>query len=149
MPRSPARLGRARRAARLTIITATLAVAAGGAVVLAQAAAGSGATAGKPAVRVDDGLDDVAVIFDTQDIDDEVVVATFAAAEQAGAAAAPARTASVGMRSVTRGGSLVHAAPDGFLIPMVLIAMPRAALGGVVGDDIPAGIDASTVMMNE
>jgi hypothetical protein len=118
-------------------------------VVLAQVAAGGAATVGQPAARVDPGLEDVAVVFDLQEIDAEVVVATFAAAEQAGAAAAPARTASIGLRALTRGGNLVHAAPDGYLIPMVLIAMPRAALGGVIGDDIPGGLDASTAMLNE
>jgi hypothetical protein len=149
MPRFAARLGRARRGARLALAAAALATAAGGAAALAQVGAGAGATVARPAVRVDPGLDDVAVVFDLQDVDAEVVAATFAAAEQAGAAAAPARTASVGLRAVTRAGALVHAAPDGFLIPMVLLAMPRAALGGVVGDDIPGELDDGTVMMNE
>ncbi|HZI45883.1 MAG TPA: M15 family metallopeptidase [Ilumatobacter sp.] len=149
MPRTPPRIGaRSRRAVRAALVVAVLATAAGGAAVLAQAA-GGGATVARPAVRVDPGLDDVAVVFDLQDVDGEVVVATFAAAEQAGAAAAPARTASVGLRAITRAGALVHAAPDGFLIPTVFLAMPRAALGGVVGDDIPGALDDSTVMMNE
>ncbi|HZB42030.1 MAG TPA: M15 family metallopeptidase [Ilumatobacter sp.] len=149
MPRDAARLGRARSAARLALAAAALATAAGGAAALAQVGAGGGATVARPAVRVDPGLEDVAVVFDLQDVDAEVVAATFAAAEQAGAAAAPARTASVGLRAVTRAGAVVHAAPDGFLIPMVLLAMPRAALGGVVGDDIPGELDDGTVMMNE
>jgi hypothetical protein len=149
MSRSPLGLGRARRATRVAIAVAAVAMAAGGAAVLAQTGADGSATVGRTAVRVDPGLGDVAVVFDLQDVDPEVVAATFAVAEQAGAAAAPARTASVGLRAVTRGGALVHAAPDGFLIPIVFLAMPRAALGGVVGDDIPAGLDNSTVMMNE
>src|SRR5262245_22446900 len=131
MPRTSPRLPRARRAARATLVVAALATAAGGAVVLAQAAAG-GATVDHTAVRVDRGLGDVAVVFDLQDVDPEVVVATFSAAEQAGGAAAPARTASVGLRALTRGSTVVHAPPDGYLIPMVFLAMPRAALGGVV-----------------
>ena len=133
----------------MALAAAALATAAGGAAALAQVGAGGGATVARPAVRVDPGLEDVAVVFDLQDVDAEVVAATFAAAEQAGAAAAPARTASVGLRAVTRAGAVVHAAPDGFLIPMVLLAMPRAALGGVVGDDIPGELDDGTVMMNE
>jgi hypothetical protein len=149
MPRIPLRPGRARRAARVALVAAVLGSAAAGAVVLAQAASGGVATVDRTATRVDRGLDDMAVVFDLQDVDPEVVAATFAVAEQAGAAAAPARTASVGLRAVTRNGALVHAAPDGFLIPIVLIAMPRAALGGVVGDDIPGGLDGSTVMLNE
>jgi hypothetical protein len=88
-------------------------------------------------------------MFDLQDVDPAVVTGAFTAADQAGGAAAPARTASVGLRAVTRAGSLVHAAPDGFLIPMAMIAMPRAALGGVLGDDIPGALDDSTVMLNE
>ncbi len=117
---------------------------------LAAASPGStGATASRTAARIDKGLGDVAVVYDLQEVDPDVVTATFAVAEQAGAAAAPARTASVGLRAITRVGSLVHAAPDGFLIPMVLIAMPRAAMGGIVGDDVPGALDDSTVMLNE
>jgi hypothetical protein len=125
-----------------------LIAAASGATVLADRL-DSGATVAQPALRVDRGLDDVAVVFDVQEVDPEVVVATFRAAEQVGAAAAPARTASVGMRGLFRGGSLVHAPPDGWLIPFVLMAMPRAALGDVVGRDIPGQLDAGTVMINE
>ena len=150
MSRPTARLGRARRSARRALVVAAIATLAGGAVALAAIAPGGGAaTVGRTAVRVDKGLGDVAVVFDLQDVDPEVVAGTFAAAEQSGAAAAPARTASVGMRAITRGGALVHAAPDGFLVPMVLIAMPRAAMGGIVGDDIPGALDDSTVMLNE
>jgi hypothetical protein len=149
MSRFPVPFLRARLAVRAALVVAVLAGAVGGAVALAQIAPTSGATVGHTAARVDPGLDDVAVVFDVQDVDPEVIVNTFAAAEQAGAAAAPARTASVGLRGVMRAGALVHAAPDGFLIPMVLIAMPRAALGGVVGDDIPGALDDTTVMMNE
>ena len=124
MPRPTARLGRARGTVRRALLAATLAILAGGAVVLAAGAAGTGpATVSHTATRVDPGLDDVASMFDLQDVDPEVVAGAFAAAEQAGGAAAPARTASVGLRAITRGGSLVHAAPDGYLIPMVLIAM--------------------------
>jgi D-alanyl-D-alanine carboxypeptidase len=149
MPRSPARLGRARRAARLALVAAAVATAAGSAAVLAAVIPSGGATVGRTAIRVDPGLDDIAVVFDQQEVDPEVIAGTFAAAAQAGAAAAPARTASVGLRAVTRAGGLVHAAPDGFLIPIVFLAMPRAALGGVIGDDIPGALDDNTVMMNE
>lgn len=151
MPRFSARLGRARRATRVALVAGVLATAVGSAAVLAAVAVipNGPATVGRTAVRVDPGLDDIAVVFDQQDVDPEVVAGTFAAAEQAGAAAAPARTASVGLRAVTRAGALIHAAPDGFLIPIVFIAMPRAALGGVVGDDIPGALDDGTVMMNE
>jgi hypothetical protein len=134
---------------RVAVVAAPLVTAAGAAVALAQVAAGSGATVDRTATRVDPGLDDVAVVYDVQEVDADVVVASFAAAEQAGGAAAPARTASVGLRALTRGGNAIHAAPDGFLIPMVLLAMPRAALGGVIGDDVPGGLDPSTVMVNE
>ena len=89
------------------------------------------------------------MIFDIQEVDQFVVEATFRAAEQAGAAAAPGRTASVGMQRLLRGGALVHAAPDGYLIPMALLVLPQAAVGGVVGRDVPAQIDASTVAVNE
>src|SRR5690349_22111952 len=148
--RPSARLGRARRWARGALVAAAVATLAGGAIALAAGSIGtSGATASRTAVRVDKGLGDVAVVYDLQDVDPEVVTATFSVAEQSGAAAAPARTASVGLRAITRGGSLVHAAPDGFLIPMVLIAMPRAAMGGIVGDDIPGALDDATVMLNE
>src|SRR4249919_792440 len=102
MPRFPARLGRARRAIRLALVAAVLATAAGSAAVLAAVAVipDGPATVGRTAVRVDPGLDDIAVVFDLQDVDPDVVAGTFAAAEQAGAAAAPARDASVGLRAI-------------------------------------------------
>ena len=107
------------------------------------------ATAGRPALRIDPGLGDVATVFDVQEIDPEVVEATFRVAEQVGAAAAPSRTASVGLQRVIRGDAVVHAPPDGWLIPIVLLAMPRAAIAGIVGDDIPRLVDANWVMINE
>jgi hypothetical protein len=43
----------------------------------------------------------------------------------------------------------VHAAPDGWLIPMAYLSLPREALTGVIGDHIPPALNASSVVMNE
>ena len=51
-----------------------------------------------------DGLGDVAVVFDLQDVDPEVVAGTFAAAEQAGRRRRRRARASVGLRAITRAG---------------------------------------------
>src|SRR4051794_17989941 len=149
MPRSTENSSLARPRRRIGFAGAALLLALGGVTVIAAQFGNSSATVSRPAVRVDRGLGDVAVVSDTQDLEQGVAVATFSAAEQAGAAAAPARTASVGMRALYRGNSVVHAPPAGWLIPIVYLAMPRAALGGVIGDDIPGGLDAGTVMMND
>jgi len=136
------------RRRHLAWVSALLVTAIGGATAFA-ARIDSGATAGTTATRVDPGLDDVAVVFDIQVVDQFVVEATFRAAEQVGAAAAPGRTASVGMLRLTRGGALVHAAPDGYLIPMALLVLPQAAVGGVVGRDVPAQLNNHTIAINE
>ena len=46
------------------------------------------------------------------------------------------------------GGSVVHAPPDGWLIPIVFLAMPRAAIGGIVGENISGMVDDNWVMIN-
>jgi hypothetical protein len=107
------------------------------------------ATAGRPAVRIDRGLGDVATVFDVQEIDPEAVAATFSVAEQIRAAAAPGRTASVGLQRLTRGASVVHAPPDGWLIPIVFLAIPRAAIAGIVGHNVSGMVDENWVMINE
>lgn len=138
---------RARVAGAVTIA----AVAMTGAVV-AIAASGSidsPATSGQPARRVDPGLGDVVAIFDQQEVDAAVVQATFRVAEAAGGAAATARSGSQGMVRIARDGATVHAAPDGYLIPMVYLGLPSAAVAGLVGQDVSAMLGAGTVVMNE
>lgn len=99
--------------------------------------------------RVDPGLGDVVAIFDVQEVDRAVVEATFRIAEATGSAAAAARTGSSGMVRIARDGGTIHAAPDGYLIPQVFVAMPEAAVDGVLGRDVAALLDAGTVVMNE
>ena len=36
----------------------------------------------------------------------------------------------------------MHAAPDGYLIPMVFLALPRPAVAGVIGTDVSSLLDA-------
>lgn len=107
------------------------------------------ATVGTRAQRVDPGLGDVVAIFDVQEVDRAVVEATFRIAEQAGAAAASARTGSAGMVRIARNGTTVHSAPDGYLIPQVFLAMPEAAIAGVIGRDVSSLLGPSTVVMNQ
>lgn len=107
------------------------------------------ATVSTRAQRVDPGLGDVVAIFDVQEVDRAVVEATFRIAEQAGAAAASARTGSAGMVRIARNGTTVHSAPDGYLIPQVFLAMPEAAVAGVIGRDVSSLLSPSTVVMNQ
>jgi D-alanyl-D-alanine carboxypeptidase len=107
------------------------------------------ATVATRADRVDPGLGDVVAIFDVQDVDREVVEATFRIAEQAGAAAASARTGSAGMVRIARNGTTVHSAPDGYLIPQVYLAMPEAAIAGVIGRDVSRLLSPGAVVMNQ
>ena len=107
------------------------------------------ATVGQSADRVVADPGDVAAIFDVQEVDQAVVDATFRIAARSGAAAATARTGSMGMVRIARNGATVHSAPDGYLIPMVFLALPAAGVAGVVGTDVSALMDADTVVMNE
>ncbi len=103
----------------------------------------------QPAARVVAAPGDVVAIFDVQEVDREVVDATFRIAARAGGAAATARTGSMGMVRLARNGATVRAAPDGYLIPMVFLALPAAGVAGVVGTDVSSLMDADTVVMNE
>ena len=95
------------------------------------------------------GLDDVAVVFDLQEVDQFVVEATFRRRRAGRCRGGAGRTASVGHAALTRGGALVHAAPDGYLIPMVLIALPRPRSAASSATTSPRALDASTVVLNE
>jgi hypothetical protein len=133
-----------RVAATLTGIGALL----GGTLVFAAGLVG-GADVVTPAQRVERPAGDVVVVFDVGDVDRFVVDAADRAAVEAGAVATVGRTGSLGMRSITRGGSTVHAAPDGYLIPTVYISMPRGSIGRVMGADVSGVLGPDTVVMNE
>jgi hypothetical protein len=99
--------------------------------------------------RVVQPVGDLVAVFDVGDLDQEVVLASHRAAAAAGAVATPGRTGSLGMRSIVRGGTVVHAAPPGYLIPMVYTSLPRASIGQVMGSEISGRLGPGEVVMNE
>jgi hypothetical protein len=109
----------------------------------------SWATAERQAVRIVVVGQDTAVVADVGDVDPFVVDATAVAANLAGGLSAPARTGSLGMQRITRSGTVVHAPPSGYLIPMIYIAMPTAAIVGTMGTDVANVLDASSVVVNQ
>ncbi len=133
-----------RRAAALAVLLAGSA----GAVVLG-AQVDDAATVSRPAVRQVQPVGDVAVAYDVGDVDRFVVEASGRAAASVGGVATTSRSASIGMRRITRAGQVVHAAPTGYLIPMAVISVPRVAIGGVMGADVSAVLDGGSVVMNE
>jgi hypothetical protein len=120
-----------------------------GVAVAAVAAVDRGATTTQTADRSAPPDGDVVSIFDVQAVDQEVVDGSFEVARQIGAGAAVGRTGSVGLQQLTRNATSVHSAPDGYLIPMSFVALPRAAIRGVVGHDVSSVLDPSTVVINE
>lgn len=113
------------------------------------AAAGDAAVVSERAERRVEPPGDLVVVFDLGDVDADVVVAAGRAAAAADAVATPARTGSLGMRSIERSGTTVHAAPTGYLIPMVYSAVPAHSIGHVYGADVSAVLGAGRVVMNE
>jgi hypothetical protein len=102
-----------------------------------------------PADRVTEPLGDVVVLFDVGEVDREVVEAAFTIAERAGGAAATGRSGSAGMLRVSRNGATIHSAPDGYLIPLVYLALPQSAAAGLTGTDVSSILATDTVVMNE
>lgn len=107
------------------------------------------AAVGVPADRVTEPLGDVVVLFDVGEVDREVVEAAFTIAERAGGAAATGRSGSAGMLRVSRNGVTIHSAPDGYLIPLVYLALPQSAAAGLTGTDVSSLLATDTVVMNE
>ena len=113
------------------------------------AAPGDGAVVAERAERLATPPGDLVVVFDLGDVDADVVLATSRAAATAGAVATPARTGSLGMRSIERSGTTVHAAPSGYLVPMVYSSVPSHSIGRVYGADVSAAVGSGGVVMNE
>jgi hypothetical protein len=107
------------------------------------------ATVSTPAERVWAPPGDIASVYDVEDVDAFVVEASYRVAERVGGAAAPGRTGSVGLSRIVRGDAVVHAPPAGWLIPMVYLAFPDSALGGLYGFDVSRALDVDTVVLNE
>lgn len=117
--------------------------------VAAWAAPGDGAVVAERAERYVEPPGDLVVVFDLGDVDTEVVVAAGRAAAAADAVATPARTGSLGMRSIDRSGVSVHAAPTGYLIPMVYSSVPAHSIGRIYGVDVSSVLGPDRVVMNE
>ncbi len=137
------------RGRSMVLMAAFLTLAVGATVFAVTNSIDQAATADLTADRVDPGVGDTAVVFDVADIDPFVVEATVRAAAQAGGIAVPTRTGSLGMQRITRSGTVVHAPPEGYLIPMVYVAMPAAAIGGTLGVDVSSVLDANSVVINQ
>lgn len=107
------------------------------------------ATVDEPATRAARDVGDLAVVFDVGDVDRAVVEAADRVADRIGGTATVGRSGSLGMRAITRGGTTVHAPPEGYLIPMVYISMPRGSVGWIMGADVPTALGDDRVVMNE
>lgn len=133
---------------RAVVLTAAVASVFVGSIVWA-AALDTSATVDEQATRAARDLGDLAVVFDVGDVDLAVVEAADRVARRIGGTATVGRSGSLGMRAITRNGTTVHAPPDGYLIPMVYISMPRGSIGRVMGEDVPAALGPDEVVMNE
>lgn len=116
---------------------------------VAVATVDRGATVNEPADRIELPAADLAVVFDTGDVDAAVVEAADRVARRIGAQATRSRSGSLGMRRIVRDGSFLHGPPSGWLIPMVYISLPRGSLGRVMGADVAAVVGRDAVVMNE
>ncbi len=133
---------------RLAAIVAAFA-AVGGLAVLAAPTFDDGAVVSQTAQRFVDPVGDLAVAFDVGDVDRFVLEGANTAVNRVGGLSAPSRSGSLGLRRIVRTGSTVHAPPSGYLIPITFIALPREAVGGVMGADVSAVLNDHTVVMNQ
>lgn len=101
------------------------------------------------AARLDPGPGDLVVAFDIGPVDPFVVEAGEEAARRAGGHSSTRRGGSIGLRRITRGTAIVHAAPAGYFVPMVFIAAPTDAARGVYGIEIARVLAAGEVVVNE
>lgn len=116
---------------------------------LVSASIDQAATVTETADRDQPPVRDLAVAFDTGQVDQFVVDGVTRAVASVGGFSARSRNASVGLIRVARGGSTVHAPPAGYLIPMGVLSFPDWAIAGVVGPDVATVLDGNTVAMNE
>lgn len=130
---------------RVSAWLAAAALAGGGVTALAAATAtDTAATVAAPAERQRPVLGDTVAVYDVGAVDQTVVDLVAQVADATGAQWTTGRTGSLGMRRVVRAGQPIHAAPDGFVIPVVYVAFPETAMGWLLGFDVAAAAaDAS------
>jgi hypothetical protein len=92
---------------------------------------------------------DLVTLFDVEEVDREVVDAALVIAERSGGVASTGRSMSAGMVRIARSGATLHAAPDGYLIPLVFTAVPQSAAAGLFGTDVSAVLAPDALVMNE
>lgn len=125
-------------------------LASGGAVVLGLGPTiEQAADVGAVATRLDPEPGDLVVAFDVGPVDQFVVDASAEAARRAGGASSTRRGGSIGLHRIVRGSTVVHAAPDGYLVPMVFTAAPVDAARGVYGLEIASVMAAGKVVVNQ
>ena len=107
------------------------------------------AIASRTADRIVEPIGDIAVAFDSGEIDRFVVDAVGEAVTRVGGVATLSRDGSVGLQRVARNGVTVHAPPAGYLIPVTFVSLPREALGRVVGSDVSTVVNGGAVALNQ
>jgi hypothetical protein len=132
------------------VVLVVAAVSVGGVVAWATGGAvDRAATVSSRADRVSEPVSDVAVAWDTGDVDRSLVDAVNVAMAEIGGVATPSRSGSIGLRRLARSGVTVHAPPAGYLIPITFVSLPRGAIAPVIGGDVSAVVDDTTVVLNE
>jgi hypothetical protein len=104
-----------------------------------------------PAERViEPALDgDVVSVFNVGELQASLASAVASAARDSGGAWAPSRSATIGLLALRRGPQIVQLAPAGFRFPMVVTAMPAAAVRGVMGPSVAQALSPTSVVMGE
>jgi hypothetical protein len=135
----------ARRLVPLALAALAGALVAGVALALPSAVDGPGDGA-RPASRVA-ATGDVASIYNVGPLQADLERLAIESARAAGAAATPARSASIGALQITRAGAVVDAPPSGLRIPFTVTSMPPAALLGMMGRDVSGVLRDDTLVM--
>lgn len=108
----------------------------------------AGATASALAVRPPIVTDSVSVA-ETSNLSPAVEQAAAMAALQAGGAAVPGRSATVGMTRVLRGGAVVQAATAGYMFPMGVTVLPADAVAAVMSRTVSGTLGRGQIVMSK
>jgi hypothetical protein len=134
---------------RGALVVAAAVVAATAAAAWAAGPWDEGAAVGVPADRQAIVPGDIVAVYDVGAIDPAVIDRSAEVANQAGGWSVSARSGSLGMRRVTRGGTVVHTGPAGFVTPMVYTAIPAHAIGWILGTGASSVMRPGEAVLNE
>ena len=92
---------------------------------------------------------DVVTIYNPGALKSTIRDRALAASRAAGGTGAVGRSASIGMKSVRRGGTVVQQAPFGYSYPMGTTMLPTHVVANLMGNDVAARLTTTDIVMSK